>query len=93
MLRDSMAIETLYHENRGLFNTIKNFIARFKKAVYKAFDKVGARSESAKAMLGYADKLQALWDNALVGAVHNQQCKGNVAQGEQAVKFDKWRIF
>lgn len=38
-------------------------------------------------MLGYADELQTLWDNALVGAVHNQQGKGNVAQGEQAIKF------
>ncbi len=89
MLRDSAAIETLYYENRSLFNIIKNFIARFKKAVYKAFDRVGANSEAAKAMLQYADELQALWDNALVGAVHNQQGKGTVAQGEQAVKFEK----
>ena len=83
MLRDSVAIEALYNENRGLFNTIKNFIANFKKAVYRAFDRVGARSEAAKAMLQYTDELQTLWDNALVGAVHNQQGKGTVAQGEQ----------
>jgi len=88
MLRNSAAIEALYYENRGLFDTIKNFIANFKKAVYKAFDRIGARSEAAKAMLQYADELQALWDNALVGAVHNQQGNGNKADSKN-IKTEK----
>ena len=39
-------------------------------------------------MLQYADELQALWDNALVGAVHNQQGNGNKADSKN-IKTEK----
>ena len=58
-------------ENPDLFAQIREWLAEFVAKLRKAFEGVQARSAEAKAMMQYAEKLQQMWDSALVGAAQN----------------------
>lgn len=71
MLQNSSVVEVFAYQNPSLAKKMGNFISNFKKNVYKALEKIGAKSEPAKAMKNYLDELQEIWDNALAKAVMN----------------------
>lgn len=72
MLRDSEAVRTLAKENRGLFETVKDWLSKFLDNLRKAFSGVdAAHQESRYLMENYAKELQELWDAGLTEAVQH----------------------
>ena len=75
MLVDSNAIEALsrkiHEKDKGLWNTIKDFIAKLVariKAAYKGLNPDSAEANYVRDMVDSADKLQKLWVDALLEA-------------------------
>ncbi len=87
MLKDSKAIETLAKENRSLYDTIRDFLHDFVEKLKTAFG-TGPRDATAQKMVEYAEELQKVWDEALVGAAHNaENGQKNSATQEGGVKM------
>lgn len=79
MLENTQVPQMMAKENPGLFAQIREWIAEFAAKLRRAFEGVQARSAEAQAMMQYAEELQQIWDNALVGAAQNVR---NNAQAE-----------
>lgn len=88
MLQNSSVVEVFAYQNPNLAKKMGNFISNFKKNVYKALEKIGAKSEPAKAMKNYLDELQEIWDNALAKAVMNYQASEG-ANGKEDIQTDR----
>ena len=77
MLVDSNAIETLAKlktKDKGLWETIRDFISRLVTRIreaYKGLNPDSAEANYVRDMLDAAEKLQALWTEALVEAAEN----------------------
>lgn len=65
MIRDSKTIRDLAMRKPGLFETIREYMARF-------FDSIVARHSEAKALEPYMREIQKLWDEALIEAVESR---------------------
>ena len=71
MLENTQVPQMMAKESPGLFVQIREWLAEFAAKLRKAFEGVQARSTEAQAMMQYAEELQQMWDNALVGAAQN----------------------
>ena len=74
MLKDSQAIRKLVEKDRTLAEKIYDFLKNFFNKLRKAFAGVSYQHKEAgllmqKGTLKYIDGLQAMWDQALMGAV------------------------
>ena len=94
LLRDTVAVQRLAEENRGLFQKIRSWLRKWLENIKKAFDGVGAEHAEAKALEKHLEQLQQRWDDALVGASRNLQRSKAEAEsaGEKAsVRGKYWR--
>ena len=71
MLENTQVPQMMAKENPGLFAQIREWLAEFAAKLRRAFEGVQARSAEAQAMMQYAEELQQMWDNAIVGAAQN----------------------
>ena len=79
MLENTQVPQMMAKENPGLFAQIREWLAEFAAKLRRAFEGVQARSAEAQAMMQYAEELQQIWDNALVGAAQNVRNNGTDA--------------
>lgn len=79
MLRNTEAVQRLANENRSLAEKIRDWIGDFVKKLRVAFKGDRATHDEARAMLDRMQKLQKLWDDALVDAAKTKAAKENAA--------------
>lgn len=85
MLNNSEAIQRLAQKDKGLAAYIARWVEKFCDMIRKAFRGVSASSAEARLLaqvdaegvLRYAERLQKLWDDALVDAVENGRTNGD----------------
>ena len=71
MLKDSKAVEQLARENQSLAERIRQWIRKWVRSLKAAMEGLTADRPESRAMMQYAQELQKIWDNALVGAARN----------------------
>ena len=85
MLKDSQAAAALAKQNRNLAGNIRSWLRKWVKKLQEAFRGLTAQKPEAQALTRYAEELQKIWDDALVGAARNlQQSEAETASGEKA---------
>ena len=85
MLKDSQAAAALAKQNRSLAGNIRSWLRKWVKKLQEAFRGLTAQKPEAQALTRYAEELQKIWDDALVGAARNlQQSEAETASGEKA---------
>lgn len=84
VLKDSKAIEKLAAQDKGLLETIADWLHDFYEDIKAAFEGVEAQSREAKAMTDYMDELVKLWDDALIEASKGESKQGGKAKASYA---------
>lgn len=84
VLKDSKAIEKLAAQDKGLLETIADWLHDFYEDIKAAFEGVEARSKEAQAMTDYMDKLVKLWDEALIEASKGESKNSGKAKASYA---------
>lgn len=95
MLKDSKAPQLLYERNADLYGKIAARIREWAQAIRNAIRKLmgdvkphSAEAKRLMAVEAFANEVQQLWDEGLVGAVENMQAQKSPADGE-AVQYEK----
>ena len=73
MLGNSTVVEQLAKENRSLAEKIRDWLREWVENLKIALEGLQADRTESRAMMQYAQELQEIWDNALVGAARSNR--------------------